>query len=126
MGAAHPVSDKGKSGSLREASRAVGRESEAQYRLAPAWLLSLGFAYDSSAVGDADRIPALPVDRQLRYAIGIQYDWNQDVTWGLAYEFVDLGNAPINIRRGPLAGQLTGDYPTNHIQFVATNLIWKF
>jgi long-chain fatty acid transport protein len=98
----------------------------AQYRIAPAWLLSLGFAYDSSAVGDADRSPALPVDRQLRYGIGIQYDWNRDVTWGLAYEFVDLGNAPINVRRGPLAGQLTGDYSTNHIQFVATNLVWKF
>jgi long-chain fatty acid transport protein len=98
----------------------------AQYRLAPAWLLSLGFAYDSSAVGDADRSPALPVDRQLRYAIGIQYDWNRDVTWGLAYEFVDLGNAPINVHRGPLAGQLTGDYSTNHIQFVSTNLVWKF
>jgi long-chain fatty acid transport protein len=98
----------------------------AQYRLAPAWLLSLGFAYDSSAVGDADRIPALPVDRQLRYAVGIQYDWNRDVTWGLAYEFADLGNAPINTRRGPLAGRLTGDYSPNHIQFVATNLIWKF
>jgi long-chain fatty acid transport protein len=98
----------------------------AQYRLAPAWLLSLGFAYDSSAVGDADRIPSLPVDRQLRYAIGIQYDWNRDITLGLAYTFVDLGNAPINIRRGPLAGQLTGDYSPNHIQFVATNLSWKF
>jgi len=98
----------------------------AQYRLAPAWLLSLGFAYDSSAVGDADRSPALPVDRQLRYAIGIQYDWNRDVTWGLAYEFVDLGSAPINVRRGPLAGQLTGDYSTNHIQFVSINLAWKF
>jgi long-chain fatty acid transport protein len=77
-------------------------------------------------VGDADRIPALPVDRQLRYAVGIQYDWNRDVTWGLAYEFADLGNAPINTRRGPLAGRLTGDYSPNHIQFVATNLIWKF
>jgi long-chain fatty acid transport protein len=98
----------------------------AQYRLAPAWLLSLGFAYDSSAVGDADRIPALAVDRQLRYAIGIQYDWNKDITLGLAYEFVDLGNAPINTRRGPLAGRLTGDYSPNHIQFVATNLSWKF
>jgi long-chain fatty acid transport protein len=98
----------------------------AQYRLAPAWLLSLGFAYDSSAVGDADRTPALPVDRQLRYAVGIQYEWNRDVTWGLAYELVDLGNAPINTRRGPLAGQLTGDYPTNQIQFVSTNLAWKF
>jgi len=98
----------------------------AQYRLATPWLLSLGFAYDSSAVGDADRIPALAVDRQLRYAMGIQYDWNRNVTWGLAYEFVDLGNAPINTRRGPLAGRLIGDYPTNHLQFVATNLIWKF
>jgi long-chain fatty acid transport protein len=54
-----------------------------QYRLAPAWLLSMGFAYDSSAVRYADRSPALAVDRQLRYAIGMQYDWNRDVTWGL-------------------------------------------
>jgi hypothetical protein len=56
----------------------------------------------------------------------IQYDWNRDITLGLAYEFTDLGNAPINSRRRLLAGRLIGDYPTNDIQFVTTNLIWRF
>lgn len=97
-----------------------------QYRLAPPWLLSLGFAYDSSAASKANRIPATAFDRQLRYALGIQYDWHENLTWGLAYEFMDAGPAPIDTHRGPLAGRLVGDYSPNYYHFIATNIIWRF
>jgi long-chain fatty acid transport protein len=97
-----------------------------QYRLAPPWLLSLGFAYDSSAASKAHRTPATAIDRQLRYACGLQYDWNENVTLGLAYEFMDAGPAPIDINRGPLAGTLAGEYSANYFHFIATNIIWKF
>ncbi len=65
-----------------------------------------------------------PIDRQLRYAAGVQYDWNANVTLGLAYTLVDAGDADINQTRGPLSGTLQGDYSTNQIHFV--NVIWKF
>jgi long-chain fatty acid transport protein len=97
----------------------------AHYRVAAPWLLMAGFAYDSSPVGKSNRSVALPLDRQLRYSVGVQYDWNENVTLGLAYEFLDAGRADIRQSRF-IAGTLVGDYSPNHIQFVNVNLIWRF
>src|ERR1700687_4103997 len=53
-----------------------------QYRFGEKWLWSAGFAYDSSPVSRANRVPTMPIDRQLRYGTGIQYEINRDVTAG--------------------------------------------
>jgi long-chain fatty acid transport protein len=97
-----------------------------QYRIAEKWLWSAGFAYDSSPVSEANRVAALPIDRQLRYATGIQYDINRNITAGAAWEILDAGSAPFNVHRGPLAGTLQGDYTANYLNFVAATLAWKF
>jgi long-chain fatty acid transport protein len=99
----------------------------AQHRLSKPWLFSVGFAYDSSPVSKFHRTPSSPFDRNFRYGLGLQYDWSEDVTVGAAYEFLDAGSAKIaNLRRGPLAGTLQGEYSTNYIHFIAMNIIWKF
>jgi long-chain fatty acid transport protein len=97
-----------------------------QYRIADPWLLSAGIAYDESPFDNDDRTPDLPLDRQIRYAVGTQYDWDDDVTFGFAYEYLDAGDAKIDQFRGPLAGRLEGEYYTNEIHFFAINLSWKF
>jgi long-chain fatty acid transport protein len=97
-----------------------------QYRFADNWLWSVGFAYDTSPADDDNRTPDLPVDRQYRIATGIQYDWNQDVTLGAAYQYMDAGDAKIDQEGGPLQGPLKGKYDTNEIHFFAVNLSWKF
>ncbi len=98
-----------------------------QYRFADSWLWSVGFAYDTSPLDDFNnRTPDLPLDRQIRIGTGIQYDWNEDLTVGAAYEYADLGEAEIKQTGGPLQGPLVGDYDTNVIHFFAVNLIWKF
>ena len=71
-------------------------------------------------------MPSLPLDRQLRYGTGIQYQINRDVTAGIAGEFMDAGPAPYSARRGPLAGTLQGHFSSDYLNFVALNLIWKF
>jgi long-chain fatty acid transport protein len=98
----------------------------AQYRFAPEWLWSVGAAYDTF-VGRADqRTPNLPLDRQIRVGTGVQYDVNEDVTVGCAYEVLDAGKGRINQKGGNLKGDLKGDYETNLIHFLAVNVIWKF
>jgi long-chain fatty acid transport protein len=97
-----------------------------QFRFGEKWLWSAGFAYDSSTVSKANRVPSLPIDRQLRYGTGIQYQINRDITAGVAWEFMDAGPAPYSARRGPLAGTIQGHYSTDYLNFVALNLIWKF
>jgi long-chain fatty acid transport protein len=66
------------------------------------------------------------LDRQWRYATGIQYDLSADMTIGCAYEFLDAGDAEINQNRGALAGAIVGDYSSNYIHFFNVNLIKRF
>jgi long-chain fatty acid transport protein len=96
-----------------------------QYRLAKRWLWSAGFAYDSSPVSEANRPLSLPLDRQLRYGTGIQYEINDDLVLGIANEVLDGSNAPYDVKRGPLAGRVQGDFSTNIINFLGINLVWK-
>jgi len=97
-----------------------------QYRFLEDWLWSIGFAYDSSPVDDDDRTPDMPLDRQIRYATGFQYDWVENVTLGAAYEYLDAGEAKIDQQGGPLRGDLKGDYKTNEIHVFNVNVIWRF
>ena len=88
----------------------------------------MGAAYDTSPVDDADKRmpPDLPLDRQVRIGTGIQYDWNEGLTVGVAYEYLDAGEAEIDQEGGPLQGPLKGEYDPDAIHFFAVNLIWKF
>ena len=98
----------------------------AHYRVAEPWLLMLGFAYDTSPVENDKRSVAMPLDRQIRYATGVEYTVNQDVSVGFSYEFIDCGSAKIDQNRGPLAGHIVGEYDTNYINAFGLNMNWKF
>jgi long-chain fatty acid transport protein len=97
-----------------------------QYKITPQWLWSLGLAYDSAASSYTYRRPTTAFDRQWRYATGIQYALRDNITLGLAYELGDMGQATMNNRRGPLAGRIAGDFPSNLVNFVAGNIKWQF
>jgi len=88
--------------------------------------LSVGFAYDSSPVDDrTQNSPDLALDSQYRYACGLQYDWNQDVTVGVAYEYLDLGEGKLE-QSGVLSGDLAGKYDPFHVHVISLNMAWKF
>jgi long-subunit fatty acid transport protein len=83
-------------------------------------LLQGGIAYDTSPVDSKDRTPDMPIDEQIRFAVGAQYDWSKSVNVGGAFVYADYGDAEIN---KPL---LVGDYEKNNIYFLAFNVNWKF
>jgi long-chain fatty acid transport protein len=96
-------------------------------RVAEAWLLMLGWAYDTSPISSTkDRSPALPVDRQFRYAAGVQYEWNKDIALGLAYTLIDAGDCKINQTGNPLTGELQGKYDPNLIHAFNLNCVYRF
>lgn len=97
-----------------------------QYRISNPWLLSLGFAYDSSPMSTADRSPSLPLDQTWRGAAGIQYDWSQNLTLGLAYEYINLGSANLNQTGSLLVGDLVGAYSPNMVNVINLNVIYRF
>ncbi len=96
-----------------------------RYKVAPGWLWSLGFAYDTSPMSKSQRTPALPLDRQYRIGTGVQYALSDVLSLGGAYEYANLGDASINRSRGPLAGTLQGDYSTNEVHFFNVTVSWK-
>jgi len=71
------------------------------------------------------RTPTAAFDENFRYGVGLQYDWSDRVTVGAAYEFLDLGEAEITNLSRPV-GTLDGGYSSNHVHFVALNVIMKF
>ncbi len=90
------------------------------FRPVDQWLLQLGFAYDTSPVDADDRTPDMPIDRQIRYATGVQYQWSEDVSVGGQFVYADYGDAKID------NALLQGDYKRNDIFFLAINANWQF
>lgn len=93
---------------------AVGTE----YRWCDPLLLQAGVSYDSSPANSKFRSPDLPVDRQIRYALGAIYTCNACETLSTAIEYVDGGNASID-RKGPnkIFTLLKGRYRRNDLLF---------
>ena len=90
------------------------------YRPVEKWLLQLGMSYDTSPVDKEDRTPDMPIDRQIRYATGVQYKWSERLSTGAQFVYADYGKAKIDNQR------LKGEYKTNDIFFLAVNANWKF
>ncbi len=102
----------------------VGYGVAAEYQLAPDWLLSAGVSYASSPVRGQNRLVVLPLDRQYRYGAGVRHMLSEDLTLGLSYEYLDLGNARLT-NSGP-GGTVSGDYHKNKVQFIALTLSKAF
>jgi long-chain fatty acid transport protein len=90
------------------------------YRPDDDWLLQAGITFDTSPVDEDDRTPDMPIDRQIRYAVGAQYQWTDDINVGASFVFIDMGDAEID---RPF---LKGKYSENYLLFLGLNLGWKF
>jgi long-subunit fatty acid transport protein len=84
------------------------------------WLLPREVFFDNSPVGSEDHTPDMPIDRQIRYVTGVQYQWSEDVSLGGQFVYADYGDAKIK------NDLLRGDYKRNDIFFLAFNANWKF
>lgn len=73
----------------------------------------------------SQRIPALPMDQQIRVGTGAQYALSEKIVLGAAYEYLNLGECDLN-RSKPLAGTISGNYSTNEVHFVNATVSWKF
>jgi long-chain fatty acid transport protein len=90
------------------------------YRPAEDWLLQAGIAYDTSPVSDGKRSADIPIDRQIRYAVGAQHQFTERLALGGAFEYIDLGDASIK------SNTLRGDYQDNRIFAFSINMNYKF
>ncbi len=99
------------------------------YKLEKDWKLNAGFAYDTSPVGKYDRTADMPIDRQIRYAFGLEHTLASDTSIAAQLVYVDMGDAEIETGgllnpEGPT--KFTGKYDPNHLVFFAVSANWKF
>ncbi|CAA6697398.1 MULTISPECIES: OmpP1/FadL family transporter [unclassified Lentimonas] len=97
-----------------------------QYQINPKLRYSCGISHDTSPADKSNRSPDLPFDRVWRFANGINYQWKENISIGLAYEYMDLGSAEIDIDGGPVRGDLKGEYDINAVHFFAANFNMTF
>ena len=95
-----------------------------QYKLNPEWLLNGGFAYDSSMVSAANRQLALPTGASYKFGMGAYWLKSPKVKLGFSYEVSYLGDLAISENRGPLAGQVSGEFKNVMVHYFAFSFAW--
>jgi long-chain fatty acid transport protein len=96
-----------------------------EYLYSENWRFTGGFAYDTSAVDDADRSVTLPVGDTYRYGLGAFWKISKSVDLGAAYELVWAGNMPVT-QSSAFRGTVSGSYHEAYLSFFSVNLNWRF
>ena len=63
---------------------------------------------------------------QVRYAVGAQYKYSNDITLSAAYELMGAGKVKVEQSGLPRQGILNGEFETNYIHIFNVNASWKF
>ena len=71
-----------------------------EYVASPAWIVRGGVGYEISPVTDLVRIPLLPDNNRIWYSVGLTNNVTPGVSVDLAYSFVDVQNATVNVVPG--------------------------
>ncbi len=101
----------------------------AEWKAAPAWLITFGIAYDSSPVEDADRTLQMPVGKMWRFGAGGEWDASESIKIGFAYQLGWMGDLLVDQSKqlGNLAlNRVSGAYESTAIHTIAVNLMWAF
>jgi long-chain fatty acid transport protein len=89
------------------------------YRFNPKWQMRGGVAYDTNPVDKEDRTADMPIDRQVRYALGAGYNPNDKLSIGAELVYADYGSGKID------AMGYGGEYDSNDLIFFSVNASWK-
>ncbi len=96
-----------------------------QHKLAQQWGLQLGATYASSPMDDSDRLPDLPIDRQIRATAGLLYAHSRALQLSFGYTYLDLGDNSFDVT-GPGGGRLVGEYDAHEVHLFILGLIYNF
>jgi long-chain fatty acid transport protein len=95
------------------------------HTISDTWRINTGIAYDTNPVDKTDRTADLPVDRQVRYAFGVEHTPIKGPSIAGSLVYVDLGSAVIE--SDGLGGGLTGysgDYSSNDLLIFSVSANW--
>jgi long-chain fatty acid transport protein len=98
----------------------------AQYTASEQWQFTGGFAYDTSAVSDANRTVMLPMGEAYRFGLGALWKYSKNLEFGAAYEFTWAGDMPVNQPPSAYRGTISGSFEDVYFMFFSLNLTWRF
>lgn len=98
----------------------------ASYQIDHQWKWRLGLAYDQSAVRVQHRTPRIPDSDRIWYSTGLNYQYNDKLTFDLAYTYIKAHKAHLATSlTGNIGSHVTAEY-TNSVQLFGLSLNYKF
>ena len=86
----------------------------------------MGLAYDQSAVRVQHRTPRIPDSDRIWYSTGLNYQYNDRLSFDLAYTYIKAHNAHLDTKlTGNVGSRVTAEY-TNSVQLFGLSLNYKF
>ena len=99
------------------------------YMLDNQWKLRLGLAYDQSAVRYAHRTPRIPDSNRYWYSAGLEYKYNEKLTFNVGYTHIIADKAKVNLRGDHYGdssrGAFSADY-SNKVNILAGSINYNF
>lgn len=88
--------------------------------------ISGGLAYDSTAVSNHERTLDFPVGEQWRFGTGFRWEILKNIEFDFCTELQWSGDLKCAQDRGPLAGEVDGEFKDMYIIYVSTDIIYCF
>ena len=95
-----------------------------EYDLNQRFTLQGGLAYDTSPTNKNDRTADMPMDEQIRYALGAEYRRDSGMKLAASFVYADYGDGKIFSDRNPPLVGFSGKYKDNNIIFFALSANW--
>ena len=83
--------------------------------------VNIGIGYMKSPVDDDDRTLYLPLDELWIYGIGIVRELDNGDILTVNFEYIDIGNAPVDQENSVLSGRVEGEYHHNYAVLLDVN-----
>lgn len=98
-------------------------------QLDPQWKLRLGIAYEKGAVGNEYRTPRIPDANRTWYSAGLEYKYNEKLTFNVGYTHIVADDSKVNLRGDhpgdETRGGINAEY-NNKIHIVAGSITYNF
>lgn len=98
----------------------------ASYQIDHQWKWRLGLAYDQSAVRLKHRTPRIPDSDRVWYSTGLNYQYNEKLSFDLAYTYIYAHTAHVDTALTGNAGANAKAEYSNSVQLFGLSLNYKF
>ncbi len=120
----------GPGGGLISSTRENWRDTDffalgASYQIDNQWKLRLGVAYDQTAVKRADRTPRIPDTDRFWYSAGLNYQYNENLTFDVAYTYIQAKEGTVDLPSDSTHRGFYAEY-NNSVKLWGLSLNYKF